>query len=89
MSGEHGNKKPIVLSPHAKDKLKRLITVEITEDKAVKTIRNPESLTLGYFGRKIAQLPLTDEHLLRVIYEENDNSILIITLYPAKRRRYE
>jgi hypothetical protein len=50
MSVEHGNEKPIVFSPHAKDKLKRLVTIGITEVKAAKTIRNPESLTLGYFG---------------------------------------
>jgi hypothetical protein len=89
LSTEKGNKKPVNLSPHAKEKLKRLVKIGVTEDKAVKTIRNPESLILGYFGRKIAQSRLTDELLLRVIYEETDNNILVITLYPAKRQRYE
>ena len=89
MSSKNEAEKPIILSPHAKEKLKRLVLIGVTADKAVKTIKQPESLTSGYFGRKIAQSPLTDELLLRVIYEETDNSILVITLYPAKRQRYE
>jgi hypothetical protein len=89
LSNENVNGKAINLSPHAKEKLKRLVQIGVTEDKIVKTIRNPENLILGYFGRKIAQSRLTDELLLRVIYEETDNNILVITLYPAKRQRYE
>jgi hypothetical protein len=89
MSDKIDNRKPINLSPHAKEKLKRLVQSGITEEKAIKTVQNPESLTTGHFGRKIAQSALTDELLLRVIYEETDNNILVVTLYPAKRRRYE
>ena len=89
MSDKSGNGKPIKLSPHAKEKLKRLVQSGITEEKAIKTVQNPESLTAGYFGRKIAQSALTEELLLRVIYEETDNNILVVTIYPAKRRRYE
>ena len=89
MTSKNEAEKPIILSPHAKEKLKRLVLVGVTEDKAIKTIKQPESLISGYFGRKIAQSSFTDELLLRVIYEETDNSILVITLYPAKRQRYE
>ncbi len=81
--------KPIILSPHAKEKLKRLVLIGVTADKAINTIKQPESLISGYFGRKIGQSSLSGELLLRVIYEETDNSILVITLYPAKRKRYE
>jgi hypothetical protein len=83
------NKKNISLSPHAKEKLKRLTASSITEEKIVKTVLNPESITNGYFGRKIAQSSLTEDLLLRVIYEEMDNNILVVTIYPAKRQRYE
>jgi len=89
MTSKNEKEKPIILSPHAKEKLKRLVLIGVTEDKAVKTIKHPESLISGYLGRKIAQSSLADEILLRVIYEETDNSILVITLYPAKRKRYE
>ena len=83
------NEKAITLSPHAKEKLRRLVQIGISEEKISQTIQNPENLTEGYFGRKIAQSPLTDELVLRVIYEEMDNNIVVITVYPAKRRRYE
>ena len=89
MSDNTGKDKPIDLSPHAKDKLKRLVNVGITKEKVFDAIQNPESLKSGYFSRKIAQSTLTDDLLLRVIYEETDNSILVVTLYPAKRHRYE
>lgn len=89
MSAKTEKEKPIALSPHAKEKLKRLVLIGVTADTAFKTIKQPESLISGYFGRKIAQSSLTDELLLRVIYEETDNNILVITLYPAKRERYE
>ena len=83
------NEKAITLSPHANEKLRRLVQIGISEEKIIQTIQNPENLTAGYFGRKIAQSPLTEELVLRVIYEEMNNNILVITVYPAKRRRYE
>jgi hypothetical protein len=89
LSDKAGKDKPVNLSPHAKEKLERLALNGINEKNALNAIRKPESVTLGYFGRKIAQLTLTEELLLRVIYEETDNNILVVTLYPAKRRRYE
>lgn len=77
MSDNTGKNKPIDFSPHAKEKLKRMTKVRITEAKVFAAIQNPESLKSGYFGRKIAQSPLTNDLLLRVIYEETDNNILV------------
>jgi hypothetical protein len=37
----------------------------------------------------IAQCFLTDALLLRVIYEEINDEILVVTLYPGERKRYE
>ena len=82
------SEKRVRFTPHAKEKLDRLIKIQVTEEKVIKTIQNPESLTLGYFGRKIAQSKLTSELVLRVVYEEIDNKVLVITVYPAKRGRY-
>jgi len=64
------SEKRIRFTPHAKEKLARLSKTQITEEKVIKTIQNPESLTSGYFVRKIAQSTLTPELVLRVIYEE-------------------
>jgi hypothetical protein len=88
-NGEIDKEKPIVFSPHAIDKMKRLTQVGINQEKAIETIRKPSRLTEGYLGRKIAQSSISGDLLLRVIYEETDNNVLVVTLYPAKRERYE
>jgi pyruvate/2-oxoglutarate dehydrogenase complex dihydrolipoamide dehydrogenase (E3) component len=85
---EH-NEKPINFSPHAKEKFKRLASVGVTEEKVIQTLKNPESTVSGFLGRKIAQSSLSHDLIVRVIYEETDNNILVVTIYPAKRSRYE
>jgi hypothetical protein len=82
------SEKRVRLTPHAEEKLGRLAEVQVTEEKVIETVLNPECVASGYFGRKIAQSALTSELVLRVIYEEMDNKFLVITVYPAKRGRY-
>ena len=43
----------------------------------------------GYKGRMVAQKRLDERHVLRVVYEDKPEHILIITLYPGRRERYE
>lgn len=74
---------------HANQKLTRLAKIGITKEKVVKTVNNPKKVVNGYFGRKIAQSYLTNDLILRVVYEQTEKEILIITIYPGKRRRYE
>jgi len=40
------------------------------------------------YGRRIAQGLLTGELMLRIVYEENEK-ILVITVYPCRRERYK
>lgn len=61
------------------------ISRQIVED----TIKEPDIIETGYKGRKIAQKRLTDRHVLRVVYEEKDEKITIVTMYPGRRSRYE
>jgi hypothetical protein len=37
----------------------------------------------------LAQKALDATHVLRVVYEEAGQDILVITLYPGRRTRYE
>jgi len=37
----------------------------------------------------IAQRKLDKDHILRVIYEKNNDDILIITVYPGRSNRYD
>ena len=39
--------KTIKFTPHAKEKLNRLVKMQVTEEKVVETIQNPESLEAG------------------------------------------
>ncbi len=77
--------KRIAFTQHAQDKLARLQKVGITRAKVLTNVKNPGKIVKGYMGRKIVQCKLTEELLKRIVYEE----ILIITIYPCERRRYE
>ena len=74
---------------HAEDKLKRLIKIGVTKEKVLETLKDPEKIVNGCYGRKIAQGLLSKGLILRVVYEENNGEIIIITVYPAERRRYK
>ena len=82
--------KPVTFTGHALEKM-RLAQASgfgVNEETVVKTVREPQELIEGYGGRSIAQITLDTEHVLRVVYEE-DSEIIIITVYPGRRRRYE
>lgn len=49
----------------------------------------PEKIEAGRGERKIAQAACDESHVLRVVYEEHENEILVITVYPGRRDRYE
>ena len=58
------------------------------EETIISLIHEATEIHLGYSGRLIAQDSLDEEHVLRVIYEESDE-IMVVTLYPGRRERYE
>ncbi len=83
--------KEIRFTYHAKMKfeiLKRHNFVAL-EDDVKGVILKPEKIEFGRKGRKIAQKIISKRHILRVIYEEKDKWIEVITFYPARRKRYE
>ncbi|MEW6006868.1 MAG: DUF4258 domain-containing protein [bacterium] len=83
--------KEIRFTPHAKMKfeiLKRHNFV-VSEEEVKGVILKPEKREIGRKGRKIAQKTISERHILRVIYEEKDRGIEVITFYPARRERYE
>jgi hypothetical protein len=52
-------------------------------------LRKPENVEEGFRGRKVAQRRITQRHVLRVIYEERQKEIMVVTFYPGRRSRYE
>jgi hypothetical protein len=81
----------IVYTAHARRKFKILKSHDciISEDEVMKTVEEPDNVSEGRKNRLIAQRAVYNEHILRVIYEKNGDTIVIITFYPARRERYE
>ena len=81
-------RKHIVFTPHAKEKIARLHHLGITEGIVNTILSNPQKVETAYLNRKIAQGVLGERHVIRVVFEEMNNMMLVITVYPAGRRRY-
>jgi len=60
---------------------------EISKSLVRKGMENPDSVVDGRSGRKIAQKEL-DDHILRIIFEEEKDTSVIITVYKARSERY-
>jgi len=69
--------KRIVFIAHA---LERLRDRKISKELVIQTLNEPDSVDTGYLGRKISQKILNGK-LIRVIYEETEDEILVITAY--------
>ena len=61
----------------------------MSQEEVKEIVRAPGRVSSGYHGRIVAQSPLDEERLLRVVYEEKAGETIIITFYPARRARYE
>jgi hypothetical protein len=84
--------KSINFSKHSLEKIKilRESGIMVGKEMVKKTIYSPEKLEKGYKGRIVAQSKMDEKHVLRVIYKEvNEDEILVITLYPGRKERYE
>jgi len=76
--------KPIKMSGHAR---RRMAKYGLREDMVIGALRKPDRVSAGYHGRRIAH-KFMDDYVLRVVYEEDD-VITVVTVYPARRERYE
>lgn len=83
--------KEIKFSTHALDKIEMLKShrVDIDKDFIINTVRNPDQIKSGYKERIIFESSLDKDHLLRVVIEESHDVLKVITLYPARKDRYE
>lgn len=83
--------KRIVYIPHVFDKITELQRhgLEVTTDMIDEVVQRPEKVESGRHGRLVAQRAISERHVLRVIYEEFAQLIIVTTLYPGRRDRYE
>ena len=70
---------------HARQRMQRYNVEQVTVEE---TLANPDSEVVGYGGRRIAQKKLNG-YVLRVIYEKQNHKKIVVTVYKAKRERYE
>ncbi|HCP23030.1 MAG: DUF4258 domain-containing protein [SAR202 cluster bacterium] len=82
--------KPVRLTQHAEQKIELLRQWGFTIDREqiLEDMTHPLEVSPGYRGRSIARFFLDEDHVLRVVYEEN-GEVVIITMYPTRQDRYE
>lgn len=66
-----------------------LLPVIITPEFIIETIRTPDQIQIKEDHKRIVQKKLNENLVIRVVYREFKAFILIITLYPVRRNRYE
>ena len=83
--------KEIRFSDHAQLKMEILANHAVTLDSnfVIETVQSPDKLETGEEDKLIVQKRLNENLVLRVVYREFNAFILIITLYPGRRSRYE
>ncbi len=77
--------KTIIFTLHA---LERMSRYGITREEVINALFNPDEIVHGYRGRLIAHKYI-GRYVLRIIYEKQDNVIVVVTVYRARRERYE
>ena len=84
--------KDIKFSGHALLKIQILKDhgFQVDEELVRNVVNNPDKIEEGYkAGRLVAQKGIDKDHVIRVVYEERTDYVLIITMYPGRRKRYE
>ncbi len=76
----------IKITKHAEDRLRKY---DLNKVLVIKAVLDPDCIVEGKFGRKIAQKILDERYLLRVVFEEKGDQLIIVTCYKARRERYE
>ncbi len=84
--------KKIILSKHVTEKkipLLKSLGWNITESKIEDTIINPRWRGVSIYNQPTALSLMDKNHILRVIFIQNDGIIFVVTIHIAERGRYE
>jgi hypothetical protein len=83
--------KEIIFSSHAENKfaILRRHGFHISRDAILLALEGPDKVDHGYKERKIAQKVIDENHVIRVVFEEQHDKFRVITFYPGRRVRYE
>ena len=61
----------------------------VTEQQVADTLLRPDVVVPQPENRHIAQKRITEDHVLRVVYRQDGEDLVVITFYPGRRERYE
>ncbi len=75
----------ILITDHAKERMKKY---NVDEKGVIQTIENPTDILDSHSNRVIFQRTLNG-YVLRVICEKVKSTVIVITIYKARRGRYE
>jgi hypothetical protein len=81
----------IVFTRHAESKFGILEQhgFSVSEAQVVDTLLKPDTVFPSVKGRHIAQRSISEHHVLRVVYREEGETLVVITFYPGRRKYYE
>jgi len=82
--------KTIRFTKHAEQKFNDLAEIgfTITREQVLTTVQNPEKVDNSVIP-PVAQSVISETHVLRVVFAESSDEIVIVTFYPGDRKRYE
>ena len=80
--------KRVVVKAHARERLEREKVYNVNEEVLIEIVRKPDEVASGKRNRYIGHKVLDENYILRVIYEEFEDEIQIVTFYRAKKKRY-
>jgi hypothetical protein len=83
--------KSIQLTRHAAEKLRMLRDqgYALTAADVETLVARAQNVRQTYGNRLVVQGSLDERHVLRVIYEETEVGVRVVTMYPGRRERYE
>ncbi len=81
----------LICTQHAQSKFEvlRRHGFEVTPEQVEQTVTAPDRVALQSGRTLIAQKRITDRHILRVIYREEGDTLVVIAFFPGRRDRYE
>ena len=81
------NRGPVRFTDHALRRLREERERGFDVDEEI--LQRPYQTVHARDQRTFAQSPIDDRHRLRVLFEEEDDGLVIITVYIGTRRQYE
>lgn len=80
----------IYFTKHSEDKFEILKEhdFELSKETIIETLNNPDLIDRSRLPLLIAQKRINNNHVLRVVYKEENNAKIVITFYPGRIKQY-